>query len=62
MKLDKVKKIKKIQKTNLNLKVRAQGCDNDCEETIWAGRTAAEGYKAGCWSAPGNTPRTTTWW
>lgn len=57
-----MKKFKKIQEPKFNLKVKSQGCDDDCTETVWAGKTAKEGWRAGCWSTTGNTPRTTTWW
>ncbi|MCF0126161.1 MAG: hypothetical protein HUJ68_10495 [Clostridia bacterium] len=57
-----MEKFKKIENPKCNLEVKAQSCDNDCEETVWAGRTANEGWKAGCWSTTGYTPRTTTWW
>ena len=55
-------KLEKINSPEMNIKVYGQGCMDDCEETIWAGKTAAEGWQGGCWSTIGNTPRTTTMW
>ncbi|MCR4568493.1 MAG: hypothetical protein K5769_10595 [Pseudobutyrivibrio sp.] len=56
-----MEKFSKITNESLNLKVEAQSCKNDCTETVWAGRTAAEGWKAGCWYKTAQTPRTATW-
>ncbi|MBR5648910.1 hypothetical protein [Pseudobutyrivibrio sp.] len=56
-----MKKFDKISKTGLNVKVVAQSCGNDCTETVWAGKTASEGNSGGCWTATGQTPRTTKW-
>ena len=39
--------IKKIDAT-LPLKVRAQGCFDDCEERMWVGKSAGE---SGCYYA-----------
>lgn len=40
-------KINKIQNTNLNLKVRGQGCADDCtEKKVWVGKL--DGNTQGC--------------
>lgn len=52
--------IKKINSI-IPLKVCAQACTNNCQETIWAGRTAAEGWKGHCWSTIGYTARAALW-
>ena len=48
--------IKKIEAA-LPLKVKGQKCSNNCEETVWAGKTSAEGNKGGCWTATAYTAR-----
>ena len=55
-------KINKIQNTNLNLKVRGQGCADDCtEKKVWVGKL--DGNTQGCvYSDTASTPKTTTWW
>lgn len=52
--------INKIQ-NKIPVKVHAQACTNNCEETIWAGKTSKEGWQGGCWSTTGITARG-AWW
>lgn len=52
--------IKKIEAA-LPLKVKGQKCSKNCEETVWAGKTSAEGNKGGCWTATAYTARG-AWW
>lgn len=39
-----------------------QGCTDDCEEKIWAGKTEAEGWQGGCWWKIGYTARGNSLW
>lgn len=53
-------KIKKVEKI-LPLTVQAQECTNNCQETVWAGKTKSGGNAAGCWSTTAETARG-AWW
>lgn len=55
-------KMKKIDNSQMNLKVRAQGCLDDCVEThVWVGKS--DGNTSGCvWYEHAYTPKTTTLW
>lgn len=55
-------KLNKINNAELNLKVRGQGCGDDCTEyNIWVGKT--NGNTSGCvYYDTAYTPKTTTLW
>lgn len=54
--------LNKINTSEINLKVCGQGCTDDCEEKIWAGKTEAEGWQGGCWWKIGYTARGNSLW
>lgn len=55
----KVTKIK--NKITLSSNVEAQGCKDDCEVKVWAGKREADGNAAGCWYTYQYTPRLSPW-
>lgn len=55
-------KLNKINNNEINLKVRGQGCGDDCtEHKVWVGKT--NGNTTGCvWYETAYTPKSTTLW
>lgn len=56
-------KVTKItSKISISSNVEAQGCKDDCEVKVWAGKTESGGSAAGCWYTYQYTPRWNAFW